>query len=100
VVKRDDKIPSGVIAGASLVATGIGRTLLEAYFRPDQPQFFGLGISTSLVLSLIFTLVGLFIVLVKLGKINVSFMEAGSTEYTRKTVRRPPTPRKVRRNKA
>lgn len=99
VVKRDDKIPSGVIAGASLVATGIGRTLLEAYFRPDQPQFFGLGISTSMILSIIFTVVGLFIVLVKLGKINVSFMEAGSTEYTRKTVRRPPVQRKVRRNK-
>ena len=100
VIKRGDSLATGVIAGGSLIATGIGRALLEANFRPDQPQFFGLGISTSMVLSILFALIGLFIILVKLGKISVPFMEAGSTGYSKRITRRPPTPRKVRRNKA
>ena len=92
VVRHNDKLNTGVVAGASLIVTGIGRTLLEAYFRPDQPAFFGLGFSTSMVLSILFALVGLFIVLVKAGKLNVPFMAAGSAEYRRKSTRRPPVP--------
>lgn len=99
LIVRNNHIRTGVIAGASLLITGVGRALLEAYFRPDQPDFFGLGISTSMILSIIFALVGLLIMLVKMGKISVPFMEAGSEDYHRKTVRRPPVPRKMRRNK-
>jgi phosphatidylglycerol:prolipoprotein diacylglycerol transferase len=99
VVKHGSKIAAGIIAGASLVATGLGRAWLELYFRPDQPQFFGLGFSTSLLLAVIFALVGLFIMLVKAGRIRVPFMAPGTLGYSSKAVRRPPIPRKVRRNK-
>ena len=98
--RQNHKTPAGVIAGASLMATGLGRTILEAFFRPDQPDFFNLGISTSMVVSIIFFLLGLFIVLVKSGKISVSFMQPGPTEYPRESTRRPHVPRNVRRNKA
>ncbi len=100
ILRRGDKIATGVIAGCALLATGIGRAVLESNFRPDQPEFFGLGISTSMLLSIIFALVGLFIILVRSGRISVPFMEAGSLEYTRRSTRRPPASRKVRRNKA
>jgi hypothetical protein len=43
-----------------------------------------------MLVSIIFTLLGVFILLVKLGKINVSFMQTGSTDYIRKPIRRPP----------
>ena len=100
VVKHSNKLHVGVLAGLSLIITGVGRTLLEAYFRPDQPAFFGLGISTSMVLSILFTLIGLFIVLVKTGKLSVPFMAAGASDYNRRITRRPPVHRKVKRNKA
>ena len=100
VVRYSHKLASGMMAGGALVATGIGRALLEANFRPDQPAFFGLGFSTSMLLALIFAGVGLFIILVKSGRISVPFMQPGATEYASKPVRRPPAPRKMRRNKA
>jgi phosphatidylglycerol:prolipoprotein diacylglycerol transferase len=97
IVKGGDKIRSGVIAGSALLASAVGRALLEIYLRPDQPSFFGLGVSTSFIISIIFALVGLFIILVKSGRIQVSFMESGTTEYARRQVRRPPVPRRARR---
>ena len=100
VVKHGDKLKTGVIAGSALLIAGVGRTWLEAYFRPDQPRFFGLGVSTSMIVAIIFALFGLFIILVKTGRLKVSFMQPGSTEYTKKAVRRPPAPGGTRRKKA
>lgn len=97
IANKGDKIRSGVIAGSSLLIAGIGRTLVESYFRPDQPRFFDTAVSTSLVVSVIFALIGLFIVLVKMGKIQVPFMQAGSTDYVKPVIRRPPVPRRARR---
>jgi phosphatidylglycerol:prolipoprotein diacylglycerol transferase len=102
IVYRRDKLRTGVIAGSTLLISGVGRALLEIYFRPDQPEFFNLGVSTSLIVSLIFALIGLFIILVRTGKISVPFMQSGSTEYARRMThqRRPPVRRKDRRKKA
>lgn len=97
VVKKGDKLRTGVIAGGALLATGIGRALIESYFRPDQPRFFGTAVSTSMVMAIVFSLIGLFIVLVKSGIIEVGFMKRGSIEYTKPAVRRPPIPRRARR---
>lgn len=100
ITKKGDRLKTGMIAGATLLITGVGRAIIESGFRPDQPSFFGLGVSTSLVLSILFALVGLFIILVKSGKIEVPFMKPGLPTYTRKMVRRPPIPRKARQKKA
>ena len=100
MIKREDQLKTGVIAACSLIAAGVGRTWIE-FFRPDQPRFFGTGLSTSMIVAIIFALIGIFILLVKLGKIRVPFMQPGATEYTitRKHVRRPPVRRKERRQK-
>lgn len=97
ITQKADKLKTGMVAGLALLITGVGRSLLELYFRPDQPRFFGTEVSTSFILSVIFALAGLFVVLVKAGKISVPFMQAGSAEYTRKQRRRAPIPRKSRR---
>lgn len=99
IVKKGDRLRTGVIAASALLITGVGRALIETSFRPDQPSFFGLGFSTSLLISVIFALIGLFVLLVRLGKIQVPFMEAGSMDYTKRPVRRPPIPRKTRQRK-
>jgi phosphatidylglycerol:prolipoprotein diacylglycerol transferase len=100
ILKKEELLRPGVLAGSVLMITGVGRALLESYFRPDQPEFFGLGVSTSLIVSIIFALIGLFIVLVKSGLVSVSFMES-TTEYKKKVVhqRRPPVSRKSRQKK-
>ena len=88
VIKQGDRIKSGTVAGLWFIAAGIGRTWIEL-FRPDQPRFFDTAVSTSTVLSVIFALVGLFIILVKTGKISVPFMKPGTDSYEQKSVRRP-----------
>ncbi|OQY46951.1 MAG: prolipoprotein diacylglyceryl transferase [Anaerolineaceae bacterium 4572_78] len=80
VVAKGDKIRTGIIAGSWLIIAGVGRMWIEL-FRPDQPSFFGAPFSTSTVISGLFALIGLFIVLVKMGKIQVPFMQEGAYEY-------------------
>jgi phosphatidylglycerol:prolipoprotein diacylglycerol transferase len=92
IVKKGDALKTGVIAATCLIIAGVGRTWIEL-FRPDQPRFFETPLSTSMLVSIIFTLLGIFILLVKLGKINVPFMQTGSTNYARRPVRRPPRER-------
>jgi phosphatidylglycerol:prolipoprotein diacylglycerol transferase len=100
IIRKGDALKTGVIAGAALLVAGTGRAILESYFRPDQPSFFGTPVSTSLIVAVLFALFGLFIVLVRMGKISVPFMGPGSTEYDKKTMRRPPAPASSRRKKA
>ncbi len=100
IVKKPGWFKTGVIAACVLMITGLGRALIETNFRPDQPPFFGLGVSTSLVIAVAFFLFGLFVFLVRTGKISVPFMSAGSTDYAKRSMRRPPVPRKARRNRA
>jgi phosphatidylglycerol:prolipoprotein diacylglycerol transferase len=100
ILRKGDAIKTGVIAGATLLIAGTGRAILESYFRPDQPSFFGLPVSTSLIIAVLFALFGLFIVLVKTGKITVSFMSAGSTDYARRQTRRAPAQPGAHRKKA
>jgi phosphatidylglycerol:prolipoprotein diacylglycerol transferase len=88
IIKKGDKIPSGVIAGLWLIAAGVGRAWIEL-FRPDQPRFFNTPASTSMIISIGFALIGIFIVLVKLGKLQVGFMKPGTLDYAQKPVRRP-----------
>lgn len=79
--KTRKKMAYGVISGLTLIIIGIGRAVLESGLRPDQPKFFGLPITTSMLLSIVFALIGLFIVLLKLEIIkkpefnNVEAME-------------------------
>lgn len=100
IIRHSDTLKTGVIAGGALLATGIGRALIETNFRPDQPSFFGLGFSTSLVISILFALIGLFLMLVRMGKISVPFLQAGGDDYERKEMRRRPSVRKPRQKKA
>lgn len=88
VLKRDHSLRTGVIASLALIGAGVGRTWIEL-FRPDQPSFFGAPISTSMVVSIIFAVIGVVLLLAKLGKIEVPFISPGSTTYASRPVRRP-----------
>lgn len=100
IVRQGDKLKTGAVAALTLIAAGVGRTLIETNFRPDQPPFFGLPISTSMVLSILFGAFGVFLLLVRMGRISVPFIKAGDDEYYKKEVRRAPTTRRPHRKKA
>jgi phosphatidylglycerol:prolipoprotein diacylglycerol transferase len=100
IVRKQEALKTGVIAGATLLVAGTGRAILESYFRPDQPSFFGTPVSTSFIVAVLFVLFGLFILLVRMGKISVPFMDPGSDDYARKSTRRAPAPAGSRRKKA
>ncbi len=82
VLKLGQKLKPGYLAAIWLMIAGVGRTWVE-FFRPDQPRFFGTAVSTSTLIAIGFALVGLFIFLVKTGKISVPFMSAAPADYTR-----------------
>jgi phosphatidylglycerol:prolipoprotein diacylglycerol transferase len=89
IIKKGDQLRVGVVAALWLIVAGVGRTWIE-FFRPDQPRFFGTPVSTSTIISIIFALLGLFILLVKTGKISVGFMKPGTTsQVDQKPTRRP-----------
>lgn len=90
IVRYRDQLKSGVIAAGALLAAGVGRTWIE-FFRPDQPSFFGLPFSTSMLISVIFALLGLFVLLVRQGQVTVGFMDEGQPGYRKaqKSGRRP-----------
>lgn len=91
IIKKGDQLRVGVVAALWLIVAGVGRTWIE-FFRPDQPRFFGTPVSTSTIISIIFALVGLFILLVKTEKISVGFMKPGTTTTgpgAQKSARRP-----------
>ena len=90
ITKREEIIKTGMISGFALMIAGIGRTWIEL-FRPDQPSFFGASFSTSTVISIIFALIGLFILLARMGKISIGFLAEGEREYKLKPkpTRRP-----------
>lgn len=89
VLKNASWLRTGVIASLALIGAGVGRSWIEL-FRPDQPRFFGTPISTSMVVSIIFALIGVVVLLAKLGKIEVPFIKPGAATYVSRPVRRPP----------
>lgn len=89
VVKKEPWLRAGVIASLALIGAGVGRSWIEL-FRPDQPRFFGTPISTSMVVSIIFALIGVVLLLAKLGKMEVPFIKPGAPTYVSRPVRRPP----------
>ena len=89
VTRKGDQIRTGTIAGLWFLIAGVGRVWVEL-FRPDQPRFFGTAVSTSTVVSILFALIGIFIILVKNEKISVPFMKPGNVGYGSDSgVRRP-----------
>jgi phosphatidylglycerol:prolipoprotein diacylglycerol transferase len=76
------QIRPGVMFGAWLLWTGLGRFCLEAFgFRPDQRAIAGLGISISGLVSGLLALGGLLYILVKFEKIKLPFISAKPEKY-------------------
>lgn len=75
-----DKIKPGTAFFMWMVAAGVGRFWLE-FFRPDQPRIPGTAISYSSLIALLLAVIGGLLLLVRFGKLKLSFLKPGPDAY-------------------
>ena len=76
----------GMLTGAYLILAGFGRFILEAW-RPDQPTAItlqsGAGVSFSRLIAMVYVIVGIIILLDRMGYLRIPFTERPITRRTR-----------------
>lgn len=80
--RYQDRIVHGVFTGAYLILAGLGRFIME-FWRPDQPTFslpnLGMEVSYSRVLAMLYVVVGIVILLDRLGYMRIPFIRRPQT---------------------
>ena len=72
--------PVTIFAGW-LLAAGLGRTWIELFFRPDQPQIPNLGISYSSIFAALMAIVGAVLLMARYKAIHLKFAENWEEDY-------------------
>ncbi len=80
IIRLGKKLKPGYLTAIWLMAGGVGRTWIE-FFRPDQPRFFNTPVSTSMLIAIVYALIGLFLFLARSGKISVGFIPPAPDDY-------------------
>jgi phosphatidylglycerol:prolipoprotein diacylglycerol transferase len=75
-----ERVKPGAIFGGWLVLAGIGRAIIE-FFRPDQPLIPGTIVTYSALVSILMAIAGVIFLLVRYGKLKVTFAEGWEEEY-------------------
>jgi phosphatidylglycerol:prolipoprotein diacylglycerol transferase len=75
-----ERMKPGAVFGAWLVSAGLIRTFIE-FFRPDQPLIPGTAVTYSMVVALLMALAGVVMLLVRYGKLQLTFAENWEGEY-------------------
>ncbi|HUF37209.1 MAG TPA: prolipoprotein diacylglyceryl transferase [Anaerolineales bacterium] len=75
-----DKFKPGAVFAAWLVLAGLGRFIVE-FFRPDQPRIPGTLVSYSQAISGLMAVAGTAWLLVRTGKIQLSFWKPAREKY-------------------
>jgi phosphatidylglycerol---prolipoprotein diacylglyceryl transferase len=79
--RYEKQFKPGALFAGWLIAAGLGRTVLEIFFRPDQPKIDGSGISFSAVVSSLMVLVGAIMLMARYKAINLKPAENWEEEY-------------------
>jgi hypothetical protein len=80
-----DKMKPGAVFAGWLVFAGLARTFIE-FFRPDQPLIGDSFVTYSMLVSFLMAIIGVIILLVRYGKLQVAFAEGWEEEYQLKPV--------------
>lgn len=75
------ELKPGAIFAGWLIAAGFGRTLLEIFFRPDQPKIAGTGISYSAIVAALMAIAGAVMLMARYKAIRLKFAEHWEEEY-------------------
>ncbi len=79
--RREKELKPGTIFAGWLLAAGVGRTWIELFFRPDQPQIAGLGITYSAVFAALMAIAGAILLLARYNVIHPRLAEDWEEEY-------------------
>lgn len=96
--RYSETIKPGVIFGGWLIAAGLARAFIE-FFRPDQPRIGESFITYSMLVAFLMAAAGVFLLLIRYGKLQPSFAAGWEDEYKIKPVEESPEDRRKRRLK-
>lgn len=91
--RYEDELKPGAIFSAWLLLAGLSRTFIE-FFRPDQARIGETFISYTMAVSFLMAVVGLVMLLARLGKIKIALAEGWADEYQLKKVEKKSRPRR------
>jgi phosphatidylglycerol---prolipoprotein diacylglyceryl transferase len=80
--RYQEQIIQGTIAGWYLILAGFGRFIIE-FFRPDQPKMPEIGLSYSQLFMILFIIVGIVVVLDRLGYMRIPWIARAQTQRQR-----------------
>jgi phosphatidylglycerol:prolipoprotein diacylglycerol transferase len=75
-----ERMKPGAVFGAWLILAGVGRSVIEL-FRPDQPLIPGTFMTYSMAVSMLMAISGVFMLLVRYGKVKFAFAKNWEEEY-------------------
>lgn len=78
--RYEDKMKPGAIFSAWLLLAGLSRTFIE-FFRPDQPRIGDSFVSYTMLISFLMAVGGAVMLLVRFGKLHLSFAEGWEEQY-------------------
>src|SRR5512138_1643474 len=79
--RYEKELKPGAIFAGWLLAAGIGRTWIELFFRPDQPQIPGSGITYSAFFAALMAVAGAVLLMVRYRALTPQFAENWEEEY-------------------
>jgi hypothetical protein len=84
-----DKMKPGALFSSWLVCAGLARAFIEL-FRPDQPRIGNSFVTYSMFVSLLMAITGVVMLLVRYGKLQLTFAKYWEEEYQIKPVENNP----------
>lgn len=79
--RYQESFKAGTIFGVWLILAGLSRTVIEL-FRPDQPRIGDSIVTYTMLASLIMSIVGIVILLIRYGKLQAAFASDWQDGYT------------------
>ncbi len=80
--RYQERVIPGMMAGGYLILSGIGRFVIETW-RPDQPRLEGTPFSFSRIMALFLTVIGVIVLLDRLGYMKIPFIKRPMTRKQR-----------------
>ena len=90
-----EKLKPGAIFSGWLIVAGLIRAFIE-FFRPDQPRIGDSFISYSMLVSFLMAVVGVVMLLIRNGKLQLGFAENWEEDYQIKSISRPSPAQRVK----
>ena len=89
----EEKMKPGAVFAGWLVLAGLARAFIE-FFRPDQPRIGDSFVTYTMLVSVLMAIAGVIMLLVRFGRLQLTFAEGWEEEYQIKKFEVKPTRRR------